>query len=195
MRVIGIIIGIFLCLSLISCDLFETRKPNDPSQKSGNFVPATEPYIVFDNLKNSFQDKNSVNYLRCIADTVRSDYSFTFEPTPQARSKYSDFMQWTKSDEELYFLKMISELQIGAVPKLEFLTLTPQSPGPDSVQYEATYRLTVPHTQLGVPTQVSGGAQFFLVADKSQNWTIRRWIDINDQTDSTWSELKGAFAK
>jgi hypothetical protein len=196
MRDKKIIIGFLVSMSFISCDLFETRTPDDPKQESGNYVPPTVPSIVFDNMINAFQDVNSVNYLKCFADTQRSDYSFSFEPTPQARSKYPGFFdQWTKSSEEEYFLNLVYRLQTGAKPKLEFLKLDPQSPATDSIQYEATYRLTVPHLQSGIPTQVWGNAQFFLIADRSRNWAVHRWIDINDQSDSTWSELKGAFAK
>jgi hypothetical protein len=148
--------------------------------------------MVFDNLKNSIHDMNSVVYLRCLNDT-----DFIFEPTSRARSKYHDtFDNWTKTNEGIYFDNMKSELLPGsAAPKLEYLKLEPLSAQADSAEYEVTYRLTVPHAKPAVPTQVSGNAQFFLNADRFQNWTIRRWIDINDQPDSSWSELKGAFSQ
>jgi len=146
---------------------------------------------------NAFHDMNTVNYLRSFADTVSSDFVFTFEPTPQARLHYSSsFIEWTKLSEQQYFTALLSKLQTGASPTLEFLTLTPQGTTSDSIQYEATYRLTVPLTQSNIPTQIQGNAQFFLVSDRSRNWVIRRWDDFaQNQNDFTWSDLKGSFAQ
>jgi len=138
-----------------------------------------------------------VNYLSSFADSVNSDFVFTFEPTPQARLRYSgSFYTWTKFSEQQYFTALQPKLQTGASPTLEFLTLTQQGIASDSIQYEATYRLTVPHTQSNIPKQVQGSAQFFLVTDKSRYWVIRRWDDFaQNQNDSTWSDVKGLFAQ
>ena len=191
------VIGIILCLGVISCNLFKTRTPDEPSQQSSNYTPPTEPSLVFQNMVNAFHDMNTVNYLRSFADTVSSDFVFAFEPTPQARLRYSSsFIEWTKLSEQQYFTALLSKLQTGASPTLEFLTLTPQGTTSDSIQYEATYRLTVPLTQSNIPIQVQGSAQFFLVSDRSRNWVIRRWDDFaQNQNDFTWSDLKGSFAQ
>jgi len=195
-NVVGVVV-LLSCLGVISCDLFKTRTPEEPSQKSSNYVPPTEPSLVFQNMTNAFHDANSVNYGLSFADTVKSDYLFVFEPTLQAQSRYTGvFLQWTKLSEQQYFANMQSKLQSGSVPTLEFLTLTPQGIATDSIQYEATYRLTVPHTQSNIPTLAKGNAQFFLVSDHSRNWVIRRWVDLaQNQSDFTWSDLKGAFAQ
>jgi hypothetical protein len=185
------------CLWLSSCDLFNTRTPEEPSQKSSNYVPPTEPSLVFQNMTNAFRDANSVNYALSFADTVKSDFLFSFEPTPQAQLRYTGvFLQWTKLSEQQYFANMQSKLQNGAVPTLEFLTLAQQAIAADSTQFDVTYRLTIPHTQTNISTVAKGSAQFFLVADHSRNWVIRRWVDIAmSQSDFTWSEFKGAFAQ
>ena len=193
-RSVVIILGFCWCLINISC--LKTRTPDDPSQKSSNYVPPTEPSLVFQNMVNSFRDKNVENYLRSFADNTSSNVIFSFEPTPQAELRYSGvFIQWKKESEKEYFNAMNSKLNAGSVPTLEFQKLTQQSISTDSTQYEAEYILTVPHTQSNVPTQAKGKAQFFLVSDRLQNWVIRRWIDIaENQDDFTWSELKGVFS-
>jgi hypothetical protein len=190
-------IGIMLCFGMVSCNLFETRTADEPSEPSSNYIPPTTPELVFQNMVNAFHDMNSVHYLSSLADTVTSNFVFSFEPTRQARLRYSSsFDTWTKFSEEQYFTALQSKLQTGASPVLEFLTLTQQGIASDSIQYEATYRLTVPHTQSNIPTQVHGSAQFFLVSDKSRYWVIRRWDDFaQNQNDSTWSDLKGSFAQ
>jgi hypothetical protein len=191
-----VVMGILLCIGMVSCNLFKTRTADEPSEPSSNYIPPTTPELVFQNMVNAFHDMNSVHYLSSFADTVTSDFVFTFEPTSQARKRYTvNFNEWTKLSEEQYFLALQSKLQTGASPTLEFLTLTQQGIASDSIQYEATYRLTVPHTLSNVPTQVQGSAQFFLVSDRSRNWVIRRWDDFaQNQNDSTWSDLKGLFA-
>jgi hypothetical protein len=192
-----VVIGIMLCLGVVSCNLFETRTPDEPSEQSSNYIPPTTPELVFQNMVNAFHDMNYVNYLNSFADTVSSDFVFTFEPTQQARNRYYDsFNEWTKLSEQKYFTALQSKLQTGASLTLEFLTLTQQGIASDSIQYEATYRLTVPHIQSNIPTQVQGSAQFFLVADRKRNWVIRRWDDFaQNQNDSTWSDLKGLLAQ
>ena len=188
--------SVLFCITLVSCNLFKTRTPEEPSQQSSNYIPPTTPSIVFQNMMNAFRDKNSENYYNSFADSSTSDYSFTFEPTYQAQLKYSGvFTSWTKESEKEYFDNIRWKLQSGAVPTLEFDTLIQQGIATDSVQYEAIYKLTVLHTQSNIPTQAKGKAQFFLVSNRSRYWFIHHWIDIAmDQNDFTWSELKGAFA-
>lgn len=187
--------SVIFCVGVLSCNLFKTRTPEEPSEQSSNYTPPTTPELVFQNMVNAFHDVNSVNYLSSFADTVNSNFVFTFEPNPQARVRYSSsFDRWTKLSEQQYFLALQSKLQIGTSPVLEFLTLAQQGIASDSIQYEATYRITLPHTQSNIPSQVHGSAQFFLVADRKRNWVIRRWDDFaQNQNDSTWSDLKGLF--
>jgi hypothetical protein len=196
-RKVIVVIAFIVCVSVVSCNLFKTRTPDEPSQQSSNYIPPTEPKLVFQNMVNAFHDMNYVNYLSSFADTVNSDFTFTFEPTPQARLRYSSsFLEWTKLSEQQYFTALLSKLQTGTSPTLEFLTSTPQGTTSDSIQYEVTYRLTVPLTQSNIPIQVQGSAQFFLVSDHKRNWVIRRWDDFaQNPNDSTWSDLKGSFAQ
>ncbi len=186
-----------LCLCQFACGIFETRSPESPSQTSSNFIPPTEPSIVFSNMINAFRDLNSVNYLRSFADSTTANRSFTFEPTPEAQSRYgSVFLNWTKQSEQQYFENMKSKISSGSTASLEFLTLSAQSIQSDSAQYEATYRLNVPHSQTNIPQQAQGRSQFYMIADKSRNWVIWRWVDVSiTQNDFTWSDLKGAFGR
>jgi hypothetical protein len=192
---LAVVIGMLLSLGLISCDLFETRTAGDPIKPSSNYVPPKEPSLVFQNMVNAFHDMNAFNYASSFADSSNSNYTFTFEPTSQARSRYPDFAEWTKQSELKYFENIQSKLKSGTTPLLEFLTLTQQGVATDPIQYDATYQLTIQHVQPNIPSVAKGRAQFFLIADKSRNWVIRHWIDIEqNQNDFTWSELKGAFA-
>lgn len=192
-----IIVGFGLAASLIACNIFETRTPEPPSQSSSTFVPATEPSLVFSNMSNAFRDLNSLNYIKSFADSTTAGRSFSFEPTPQAKVKYGGvFLFWNRQSEQQYFENLRSKIPSGSTASLVFQTLTAQSIQSDSAQYEATYTLTAPHSVASVPKLATGKAQFLLLADRSRNWVIWRWIDEPTGTSSfTWSDLKGEFGQ
>ncbi|HWP83150.1 MAG TPA: hypothetical protein VNN76_10905 [Bacteroidota bacterium] len=185
-----------MAFSALSCNIFETRDPEPPTQSSSSFQPPTEPSIVFSNMINAFRDLNSLNYLRSFSDSAATNRSYRFEPTPQAQSKYGDlFQSWTRTSEQQYFDNFRTRVPQGSVATLE-LSFSVQIIQSDSAQFEATYRLVIPHTQPSVAQEARGHSQFFLVVDRSRNWSIWRWVDLPlNQQDVTWSELKGAFGR
>jgi hypothetical protein len=191
------VLGLCLALTLQSCNIFETRSPEPPTQSSSSYTPATEPSLVFTNMSNAFRDLNSLNYLKSFADSSTAGRSFSFEPTPQAKVKYGGaFLFWNRQSEQQYFENLRSKIQSGSTASLVFQTLTVQSIQSDSAQYEATYTVTVPHTVASVPKQATGKAQFLLLADRSRNWVIWRWIDVPTTSNAfTWSDLKGEFGQ
>jgi hypothetical protein len=189
--------GLVLAVSLIGCDIFDTRDPEPPSQSSSSYVPATEPSLVFTNMSNAFRDLNSLNYLKSFADSATAGRGFSFEPTPQAKVKYSGvFLLWNRQSEQQYFDNLKSKIPSGSSASLVFQTLSVQSLQSDSAQYEATYTLTASHSVAAVPKIATGKAQFLLLADRSRNWVIWRWIDVPTGTSGfAWSDLKGEFAQ
>jgi hypothetical protein len=192
-----LVFGSSVAIALLACNIFETRTPEPPSQSSSSFIPATDPSIVFTNMTNAFRDLNSVNYVKSFADSSTAGRGFSFEPTPQAKVKYVGvFLSWTRQSEQQYFDNLRSRIPSGSTATLVFETLTVQSLQSDSAQYEATYTLTAPHTVASVPKVATGKSQFYLLADRSRNWVIWRWIDEPTGSSSfTWSDLKGEFAQ
>jgi hypothetical protein len=180
----------------VGCGIFETRAPDEPEQASSNFVPPTEPSIVFTNMASALRDLNTVNYMRSFADSSTSGSAFFFDASPVARTRFAAlFLAWSRELEQQYFENMKSRLPAGTAPSLT-LTLDQQSIGSDSVVVEATYHLQVPHQLASVPQIARGKAQFALTADRNRNWVIVRWVDLpNTQNEYTWSELKGEFAQ
>jgi hypothetical protein len=190
-------VSILVVLAQVGCNIFETRDPEPPTQSSSTYVPATEPSLVFSNMTNAFRDLSSVNYTKSFADSSSAGRSFSFEPTQQAKIKYGGvFLTWNRQSEQQYFENMRSKIPGGSAATLSFESLTVQSLQSDSAQFEATYRLTAPHTVATAPTEATGKAQFLLIADRSRNWVIWRWIDLTTGTGtSSWSDLKGAFGQ
>jgi hypothetical protein len=187
LRKVIVVIGIVLSFGVISCDLFKTRTPQEPTQVSSNYVPPTDPEIVMQNMINAFAEKNTINYLHSF-----SDVSFVFEATANARSTYgSVLLPWDKKSEGDYFENVKIRLQQNSNVTLTFGTPT-ITYFVDSTQIETEYQLTVPHTEASTATTFIGRAQFLFVRDQSAHWSIRRWLDINvGISDSTWSDLKG----
>jgi hypothetical protein len=187
----------FLLGGLSACGIFDTRDPQSPSQLSSSFVPPTDPPIVFQNLTGAFTDQSALNYVRCFADSSTGLPPFRFDAEPNARLVYSGaFSVWNRTSEQQYFEAMKAQLTPGAGMTLEFVTLTPTSLSSDSAQYDSQYRLTVPHTRSGVPTVAVGRSVFWLASDRSRNWAIVRWTDLELKAgDFTWSDLKGTFGQ
>lgn len=181
---------------MLSCDLFETRSPDDPETVSSTYTPPKEPRDVFMNMENAFRELSDLNYVKSFSDPTAGSRLFLFEPSAPGISRYASVLaDWTIDSERQYFQNMRSRLPQGSVPSL-VIVYTSESLSSDSAFVEVTYELTVPHTQQGFPQTARGRGQFYLITDQARNWVIWRWIDLqNAQTDFTWSEMKGEFGQ
>jgi hypothetical protein len=182
-------------MTMQNCGIFEPRESAPPDQSSSTYIPPVEPKIVFDNMIAAVREMNTVNYAKSFCDTSTSGAQFVFQPTPEVNSKYSViFSGWNKTSEQQYFLKMAKAPKDSA-PTLT-LTLNQLSLQSDSAQYTATYKLVIPHLQLGVATVANGRAQFILISDRSRNWSIKYWADFPlAANDFTWSNFKALYGQ
>jgi hypothetical protein len=187
-----VVIGIMVCFCVVSCNLFKTRTSQEPTQVSSTYVQRTDPEQVLQNMINAFRDKNKVNYLSSF-----SDVSFVFEATAYARNTYGGvFLQWDKSSEGNYFDQVTYKLQQNSNVTLKFDSINIVPIAADSSQGDTYYNLTVPLAETNVAKNFKGRSQFIFARDQSGDWSIRRWLDINlNASDSTWSDLKGTFAR
>ena len=180
-----IAIGIILCFSLISCDLFKTRTPEEPSQQSSNYVPPTDVSLVLQNMVNAFQDGNAVNYAKSF-----SDASFNFIPSTNVKNKYGiDWTAWNKTQEQQCFEKIINRFSNNSRVVLMFDSYTPTYNSNIS-QVETAYHLILP-VEAGAVMKFNGQVQYTLT-QVSGLWYINQWVDVSvNVSDSTWSDLKG----
>lgn len=182
-RSLVIVIGIALCFNLMSCDLFKTRTPEEPSQQSSTYVPPTDASIVLQNMVGAFKDGDAVNYTKSF-----SDASFNFIPATSAQGKYGiDWGIWGKTQEQQYFKNLMNHFNNSSVI-LTFESVTPIPLNSTTCQVETAYNLTLP-IEAGMIKKFGGQVQYTLVQDQSGLWYINRWVDVG--TDSTWSDLKG----
>ena len=179
-------ICIAFCLSVISCDLFKTRTPAEPSQQSSNYIPPTDPSLVMQNMTNAFQDGNAVNYAKSFSGT-----SFSFTPSTSAKNKYGiDWTTWNKTQEQQSFEKILNHFSKNSKVVLAFDPFLPTYNNTTS-QVETDYHLTLP-LDAGVMKKFNGRGQFTLAQDQSGLWYINQWVDLGTSvSDSAWSDLKG----
>ncbi len=183
-----------LLLLASSCDIFETRTPEKPSQGGSTFVPATSPDQVLSNLKNAIAERNTQNYLRSFVDSLSSTRAFEFVPTSSAYARYpSIFSRWTLASERAYFDNVTTLVPASIISSLS-LAGAFQILGSDSAQYNADYQLVMPHGIESIPQSVHGNIQLFLATDRNKIWSIYRWIDTGSGSDPSWSDLKARFA-
>jgi hypothetical protein len=186
-RNMDIAIVIMLCFGVISCDLFKTRTPQEPTQASSNYIPPTDPEKVLENMVNAFHDGSKVNYIKSFSSS-----SFSYEPSTNSQIKYGgELMNWDLAREQRYFENVLLRLQQNSNILLTFDAYTPAFLSDTSRRIETIYHLQVPHTMAGVAHTFEGQTRFTMVQNQSSGeWYIGQWLDVGS-TDSTWSDLKG----
>jgi hypothetical protein len=183
-----------LCFVHLECGILETRDPEPPGQTSSGFVPPTTPQLVLTNFVNAIRERNTDNYIRCLADPNFSDKAFLFTPTQEAQSQYQVFSNWSLSSERAYFENLKSRTPSTATTLLVLSNERFESVQSDSALYTSTYNLVFQHNFVGTPQQAKGQLQFYLATDRNRLWVIQRWVDIKTGSDFSWSEMKGRFS-
>jgi len=175
-------------LLIYSCDIFETRDPEQPDRSRSNYETPSEPQIVIQNLQNAFSDRNSDNYKKNFAlGPPRVNRIFSFVPTSLALSNDPNLWTfWNVESEFQYFQNLVTRVPEG-LPIILSLSSENYSPLGDSTIYTAEYSINVPNLT-GAPNIYEGSLKFSLITDNQSAWVIYYWEDISN--DSSWSDLK-----
>jgi hypothetical protein len=188
-----------LSILLLSCNLFDTRDPENPVSENETLPTAFTKEALFSNFKSSIELKNISEYEKLFADSSSHPHRFTFIPNQSSGARYAAiFSGWDKGKELKYLENAITA--VGASSSIQFqVTSAPQiiTFQADSAQYIFDYLLFVPHTRTDVNSQQFAGRCELTMAPDRNNpvWRIYRWVDFETKKDSSWSELKGQFAK
>ncbi|MEI7906075.1 MAG: hypothetical protein WCI84_01825 [Bacteroidota bacterium] len=179
-----------LSLLLLSCNLFDTRDPENPVADNQTLQPATSASMLISNFTTAFQQKNLQEYQKLFADST-----FRFIPTQSASARYSAvFLSWNKTSESDYFRNAITEIGNASTPQLSFTTVSNIQFQSDSVAYTMDYIVYIPHSRT-TAKQCTGRSELYMAPNKNNIWSIYRWVDFETKKDSSWSELKGQFSK
>ncbi len=193
---LGIYVFLLGLLPIAGCGILETRDPEPPGQTSSTFIPPTSPNLVLENLVNAIRERNTDNYIRCLADPNFSSRKFTFVPTQEAQSQYfAVFSNWSLSAERDYFENLKSFTPTSAATSLFLSDGRFENIQSDSALYTSTYELVFPHNVSGVSQTAKGTLQFFLATDRNQLWMIYRWDDHKLSSNISWSDFKGRFSR
>ncbi len=188
---------IYICLILLtlivsSCDLLQTREAERPESERSEYVLATTPQQLFQNLQAAFRERIVKNYEVCFVDTSFLKRQYKFIPSAGSVAKYNILADWDIQAEIQYFTNLISKARKG---ELIILTLENETSSPqgDSAQYTFDYRITIPIDDDNIPKEYQGSSQFKINLDANNQWVITEWQDIQKENYPSWSELKGRF--
>ncbi len=187
------IILLITALFISSCDLFMTRDAESPDKPRTDFQTAFTPEILDSNLVTSFKYKDLEIYLSCLSDPSFTNKVFSFSPSSEALSQFPALGDnWSRTNESQYFRNLIVKVS-GDLPITLSLSNTSSSIHGDSITYVASYSLSVPFTDVTIPSNYQGDLIFGLIKDSRSVWSIYSWQDIKRGDSPSWSELKGRF--
>ena len=183
------ILSIILIIILQSCDLFESREPENPDQTKSSYRVPVEPSDVIENLINSFKDKNANDYKKNFSTGAPLvNKIFYFVPSSNVLNIFPP--DWTVAQEFQYFNNLVIDAPEALPIQLSFSDENYEVQADSSI-YSAKYFITVP-VQNAVPKIYEGNVRFLMTTDINSAWIIYYWEDIAQQ-GSTWSELKLEF--
>ncbi len=186
------IIFILIFSSLISCDIFESRDPEQPDTGRSNFIAATTPDILFQNLVSSLQEKVLENYMACFVDSSFLNRKFKFIPSAGSISQFSVLADWDLNAEGQYFTNVKSNL-IDNSQIILTLTNEVRNIQSDSAFFQYDYVLNVPLKDESKERNYQGSLSFTIQLDDRKQWVITQWEDIQKENLPSWSELKGFY--
>ncbi len=175
------------------CDIFDTRPAERPVTSRSSFEFPASPDIVVQNLTNSLLEKNSQDYLACLADSNYITKSFSFVPSSGTGSVYPALVSdWSVKSEEQYFKNIVVKLTAD-----QGMTLTLSNEkyyqGVDSTVYTADYTIQLPQSAVFTNSHFQGSLSFTMMMDSRSEWVITRWIDVKSPTELCWSDMKGLY--
>jgi hypothetical protein len=175
---------------------FSTREPEKPITSQSNWVQPTSPALVMINLRTAISERNSQNYLRCLADTSLVSASFSYAPESAVGAANPGlFLHWGKESERNYLNQLLAFLPADSISSLA-LSLIRENTYQDSVVLVEEYILTIAHRhQDEAPRQMRGQAEFRLVRSNEELWYIRSWVDYATEDYPTWSALRAYYGK
>jgi hypothetical protein len=190
------LISIILIIS--GCNLFSTREPESPDTNRTNFSPPTSADIVISNLKNSILNKNTDNYLACLADSsMGTGFVYIFLPSAEALARYgSIYNNWNLFSERQTFNSLFTSMETDIFPSFILQNNRYDIVQPDSVVFIAEYKMEAKHNVETIAKQFTGSMQLTIKHGPNGLWYINRWIDTkiaNDSIESTWSIMKAQF--
>ncbi len=179
-----------LIIFLFSCGLTDTRQPEDPETPRSDFIAATTPEILFNNLTKSLEEKITENYLSSFVDTSFLNIKYSFIPSASSLNQFSDLANWNIESERQFF-NNLKAVAVENSPIILVLQNENSNIQIDSAIYEYDYNITLTTSDASLSNMYEGSVRFTIHRDSRNWWVISKWEDIESGTNPSWSELKG----
>ncbi|MBU1101030.1 MAG: hypothetical protein KKA84_11560 [Bacteroidetes bacterium] len=184
---------VFIILTLVtSCDLLNTRDPEDPVIERSSYIVPVSPEILFQNLISSFEEKILENYISCFVDLNYIEKQYRFVPAAGSISQFAELANWSLEAERSYF-NNLRTIPGENIPMLLSLYNERSEPIGDSAVYQFDYSLQIPVVDESGSNEYQGSVLFRIYRDSRQQWAIGEWEDIKIEGHISWSELKGRY--
>jgi|YelNatPaOPRAMG01_1025707.scaffolds.fasta_scaffold01524_15 hypothetical protein len=189
-----------IALLVVGCkNPFATREPEPPKSKRLQWIPPYQPEDVLSNLRSSLAERNSLNYLRCLSDSLATGRAFRFDPEPAAASAFPGlFDRWGREEERHFIEQLFQAVPSESTLHLE-VSVVGEQVGEAGERFLITQYLLEAHHATGqasVPRRCQGRAEFWFVRDPTTSyWYIWRWADRATSDVPVWSFLKAAFGR
>jgi hypothetical protein len=183
-----IILITLLVLPLAGCDLFLPRVPEPPVADAGTYRQPDAPGFVVENMVFAIAELNTGNYRRSLAA------DFRYEASAAARERDPILDQWSMVQEEQYFSTLVASARDRTGHVLRLSDAVESYVDDNTFQYDAAYHLTVNHGRVGAQTDYHGRLLWEMVREEGL-WRIRTWIDREEGSQPTWSDLRATFVR
>ena len=188
------LILVSIALVLSSCDLFDPRVPEDPSNAGVVWQDPTSPDIVIENIQSALNGSSAL-YLDCFNE------SFVFYADTNDINEYTtyNFSDWTKMVESNTVTSLFAVVPQDSTIQTDFV-IDPQHQDPaapvDSATIYREYSITVPGSyHSGTGTPAVGLAEFHMIEDANGLWSILEWHDLRHEEANwaTWAVAKAFY--
>jgi hypothetical protein len=181
-------------LCLLSCNVFEPRDAEPPTQSGVQYLPFTDPSYVIYNLQTAIANTDVPAYMRCFADSQATGRVFIFNPSGSASLQFPT--PWSLVREQEHFAELVSHKIAGGSTGF-FPTFSADSSRGIPKIYNCAYTFVFQNDNSALNKPAIGKLRFELAPDNNGNWTIYLWSDFVDPartgTSPTWTSYKEKF--
>ncbi len=185
---------ILVALVFSSCNLFDPRVPENPSNAGVVWQVPTSPDIVIENVQSALTGSSAI-YLDCFNE------SFVFYADTNDINEYDQytFSDWTKPVENNTVTALFAVVPQDSTIIASFV-IDAQHPDPaapvDSATVYRAYSISVPESyHSGTGTPAVGLAELHMIEDADGLWSIIEWHDLRHEQDIlvTWAVAKAYY--
>lgn len=182
-------------IALMSCGLFETRDPQDPSESNVPWRQPTQASYVVENIKNTLEGVDLSLYARTAA---QDSFVFYADPTllESDPNRYEDWF-WDVEEQATRRLFQSIEEHWGAQDSAAVIDLNDEEwlvIEADSAIVQYSYSVVFHHGKAGVDTTGEGSLRWRMIRSPLDRlWYMAEWRDFALEGTGGWGSIKGGF--